>query len=344
MKILILRFSRIGDCVLASPIVEALRDRYPEAHLTWAVQPKAESMVRGLPNLDETLLWDNKQSRLRTLSRALWRTRRAGFDVVLDLNGANKSGYFMLASGAKRRISGINASRLTRWSSTEQVQDGSKETTHRLDFYLRRAAQLDIAPDARQRFFPRVPFLAEHRRFADEFLQCAGCDQNQRLIGLNLGASSAAKRWPPERFAELSDILLREDSDARIIVFGAPSDAPLLQQFQAKLDSLRTTRSSTTLQGETSDNRVLVAVGRADLLQLAALSERCAAFVTGDTGPMHIAAAVGAPVIGIFGPTPVARAHPVQKPDGARVRVLDGQALTGLQEAPMESHSVESVL
>jgi ADP-heptose:LPS heptosyltransferase len=90
--------------------------------------------------------------------------------------------------------------------------------------------------------------------------------------------------------------------------------------------------------------RVLAAVGRINLLQLAAVGERCSVVITADTGPMHIMAAVGAPVVALFGPTSVARTGPVQKPGGAPIRVLDATDLTGLLRAPMDALEVPMVL
>lgn len=228
-----------------------------------------------------------------------------------------------------------------------------KEPIHAREFYLRRASQLDIAPDAATRFFPQVPITSLHRRFANEFLAHADFGEEHRIIGLNLGAAHAVKQWPAARFAQLADALLREDERARVLVFGAPADAPLLEQFETELAKLEQSRRQMGASGKTTSNaiapgdawrgRVLVAVGRVDLMQLAALSERCSAFVTGDTGPMHIVAAVGAPIVALFGPTSVVRTGPVQKPDGAPIRVLDGQAISGLHRPSMEMHGVAAV-
>ena len=172
MKILIVRLSSIGDCVLASPVVEALRERYPNAEIVWAVQAKSAAVVCGLPGLSDTLLWNDARHRYRRLAGALWRTRRAHFDVTLDLQGLDKAALFVWASGSKRRLSGSSARRIALWSSNEQIAEPLKDerhTMHAREFYLRRAAQLDIAPGAIERFFPRVPITALHRRFADDF-------------------------------------------------------------------------------------------------------------------------------------------------------------------------------
>jgi ADP-heptose:LPS heptosyltransferase len=352
MKILIVRLSSIGDCVLASPVVEALRDRYPEAEITWAVQSKSVSVVRGLPGLVDTLVWDDRKHRVRELARTLWQVRRSHYDITLDLQGLDKAGVFLRASGSPRRVSGTTARRISRWSANEMTRE-PKEPIHAREFYLRRASQLDIAPDAAARFFPQVPITSLHRRFANEFLAHADFGEDHRIIGLNLGAAHAIKQWPATRFAQLADALLREDERARVLVFGAPADAPLLEQFETELAKLEQSRRQMGTSGKAASNviapgdawrgRVLVAVGRVDLMQLAALSERCSAFVTGDTGPMHIVAAVGAPIVALFGPTSVARTGPVQKPDGAPIRVLDGQAISGLPRPSMEMHGVEAV-
>jgi ADP-heptose:LPS heptosyltransferase len=279
------------------------------------------------------------------------------------------------------------------------------KTLHARLHYLRRAARLDIASDAAERFFPRVPVTALHRRFADEFLGRAGVDGTHQLIGLNLGAAHAVKRWSPARFAQLADALLRSDSSTRIVIFGSRADRVLLEQFETELaaceaqngvvasstaapsaqhfkngsfgnnsfmkglmngksngardDAQKNGAHDESLRGEgfrgdlsslpvqpggAWRGRVLVAVGRIDLMQLAAMGERCTAVVTADTGPMHIMAAVGAPLVALFGPTSVANTGPVQKPDGAPIRVLDGRAMSGLPRAPMDTIEVEHVL
>ena len=334
MKILIIRLSSIGDCVLSSPVLEALRDRYPDAHITWAVQAKSVSVVQGLPGLDEVLLWDSK-SREKSLKRALSHTWRERYDVALDLHGLDKAALFALASRAKRRISGTSARYLANKMSNERVDEN--EFMHARLFYLRRASLLDIAPDAATRYYPKVPILAEHRARAAKFLQEHKIQPGMRILGLNLGASETEKLWPPERFAQVSHTLLGEDANLRVVIFGAPADAWLYKRFETEFNRLH--GHATQL-----DPRVVSAVGVLGLMDVAAISEQCSAFISADTGPMHIAAAVGAPVLALFGPTSAAHTGPVQNPDGAPIRVLDARQITGRDDAPMETHSVETVL
>jgi heptosyltransferase I len=357
-KILIIRLSSIGDCVLASPVVEALIERYPNAEITWAVQAKSASVVEGLPGVAHTLLWDDRRTRWPSLAASLWRARRGNFDVALDLQGLAKAGLFLRASKATRRITGDGARRIARWSSTERVNED--EPLHARLYYLRRAAALDIAPDATERYFPRVPVTAIHRRFADEFLARAGVGPGHTVIGLNLGAAHAVKQWPPARFARLADALLREDPSARVVIFGSGAEKPLLELFETELALCEAERGRVTTPhddaplfpfddeevrpGAAWRGRVVVTVGRLNLMQLAAMGERCDAFVTADTGPMHIMAAVGAPVVALFGPTHIARTGPVQKPGAAPIRVLDAHDYSTENKPPMEAIAVETVL
>ncbi|HEX8834466.1 MAG TPA: glycosyltransferase family 9 protein, partial [Abditibacteriaceae bacterium] len=216
-------------------------------------------------------------------------------------------------------------------------------------------ASLDIAPDAAERFFPRLPMTATHRRLADEFLTHAGINADHKIVVLNLGASVPQNRWPAERFAILANNLLAADDEIRIVVTGATQDAHLLERFEAQLaltygekrkksvPGAMVNAVGTTLSGNAWPGRVLTAVGRIDLLQLAAVAERASAFVTADTGPMHIAAAAGAPVLALFGPANAAGTGPVHKPGNAPIHVLDARDVTGHWPAPMEALEVGAV-
>jgi ADP-heptose:LPS heptosyltransferase len=334
MKILIIRLSSIGDCVLSSPVLEALRERYPDAHITWAVQSKSAPVVQGLPGLDEVLLWNNR-SHEHSLLAALRKTWRERFDIALDLHGLDKAALFALASRARRRISGTSARFLANRMSNEKVIED--EFMHAREFYLRRASFLDIAPDAAQRFFPRVPVTDSHREGARKFLQERGVGDEHRVLGLNLGASETEKQWPPERFAQLASTLLEEESDLRVAVFGAPADKWLWKRFNAEFERL-------THHNEKSAARVVNAVGGLSLLEVAAVAEKSAAFISADTGPMHIAAAAGAPLLALFGPSDTRLTAPVHNPGNPPVKILDARDLAGSWPASMNLHSVARVL
>ncbi|HEX9997097.1 MAG TPA: glycosyltransferase family 9 protein [Abditibacterium sp.] len=331
MKILLIRLSSIGDCVMASSVVAALREAHPGAHIAWVVQSKSVGAVRGLEGVDEVFEWSDKNGRWRGFWQIARQIRRAHFDVVVDLQGLDKAALFMLASGAKRRITGESARRFPRKFATETVPEERK--IHARDFYFGRVAPLGIAPDVAERFFPILPIKAEHFEFATRFLTENGVGSGDTIFGFNLGASVEVNRWAPENFAHLAFNLLKNPG-AKVILFGAPADTALLEEFQ---------RSFAALNGEKTEPRVVVALGKTNLMQLAALSKKCECFLTADTGPMHIAAAVGAPVLALFGPARIWRTAPIQNPANAEIRVLEASKITGTWPAPMSAHSVESV-
>ena len=334
MKILLIRLSSIGDCVMASPVVAALLEAHPGAHITWVVQSKSVAAVRGLPGVSEVLEWDKKRKgALGEILKSLWRGR---YDAAIDLQGLDKAALFLLASRAKIRVSGSSSRRIARLVSTVCVPENGQ--IHARDYSLGRAAPLGIAPDAKERFFPVLPVTPAHHEGAARWLRENG-GENGPLIGLNLGASHHEKRWPTDYFARLAHSLL-EDShrggeNLRVAVFGAPGDFPLWQEFEAEFEKHS--------GGKNAHPRLFCLVGKTDLLEMAALTARCAVFVSADTGPMHVAAAMGAPLLALLGPTRAWRTAPIQNPRGAPIRVLDAATMTGSWPAPMTTHSVESV-
>jgi heptosyltransferase-1 len=283
VRILVIRLSAIGDCVLASPVPQALRARFPGAHVTWVVEARASEVVDGVEGVDDVLIWRDHPSRAHGLLRALWEVRRRRFDVALDLQGLAKAGVFLASSGARRRITGSRSKSLARLVSTELVPE-CQPPPHAVRVYLRRAAALGIGDEDLR---PRVPVRLEHRLYAARFLSESIPGSATTLVGFNIGASKRSKRWPPRRFAQVADALLR-DWGAHGIIFGSPAEFPLARRMVA---------------ASRCAARLHIAAGRTSLLQMAALAERCATVVTTDSGPMHIAAAMGVPVVALFGPS-----------------------------------------
>jgi lipopolysaccharide heptosyltransferase II len=284
VRILLIRLSAIGDCVLASPVPRALRARFPSAHITWAVEARASEVVAGAPEVDEVLIWRDRPSRAHGLVRALREVRARDFDIALDLQGLAKAGLFLAFSGARRRITGSRSKSLARRAATEIIAESSPPP-HAVRCYLRRAMALGTAPVDDLR--PRVPVAADHRAFAERFLRDCLPSGDRPLIGFNVGASKPSKRWSPQRFAAVADRVLPE-LDAQGLIFGGPSEVPLAQHMVA---------------ASRCPERLTLAAGRTSLLQLAALAERCITLVTADSGPMHIAAAMDVPVVALFGPS-----------------------------------------
>lgn len=283
-RLLILKLSAIGDCLLASPLARALRERYPDAHIAWAVQEKALAVVENNPHLDEVIVWRGGVGGLISL---LHTVRRSRFDVVLDVQGALKSAPVAWLSGAKWRVVSSRAEPIARRAANCIVPiEGTPP--HALEQYLRVASVLDIDPQTPRRLILGIG--EKERAWVQQFW-----DNNSaphRVVALNPASARPIKAWPAAHFAVLADLL--EENGIRTLFVGGPNDVELVGQIE---NSMR--------------RQPLNAAGKTNLRQLGALLQRCALLVSADTGPMHIAAGVGTPVVALFGPTDPRRTGPV---------------------------------
>ena len=337
-RILILKLSAIGDCLIASPLARAIRERYPRAHIAWAVQSKARAVVEGNPFLDEVLVWQGSSWR-GALSLAL-QVRRGRFDVVLDLQGTSKTFPILALSGAPVRAVSGRAKKVSRAVAT-CIAPIPTPQPHAGEQYFRVAQCLDIAPDARRDLI--MPIDDADREWAQNFWQQHDLE-DRRVVALNPGSARAIKQWPPAQFAQLAQLL--ETSGTRTLILGAPNEVELAESIaldaqnqmaqsqltpsdstknEAKMDAGEELKSNSTKNEAaraadkseavglelTPQASPIVAAGQTTLKQLGALLERCDLMVSADTGPMHIAAAVGTPIVALFGPTDPACTGPV---------------------------------
>jgi len=291
-RILIIKLSSLGDIVHALPTVNALRDRFPQARITWLVDAAWREIPDGVAAVDEVLinpLPSGKTFRFpRDLGRigAYWRgvkamrreLRARQFDAALDLHGLFRSAIWCQWSGAPVRV-GLrdNVHEFNYLFLTHRVPPAGRHAVER----MLGVAHYFGADITHPRFGYQPPPAAQ--QFADEFLAGHGVRATP-LIGINAGASRPTNRWDTDKFAAVADALA-QDLGGRIILFGAPSDLPRTHEIARRMKE-----------------PPLVAAGQTTISQLAALLQRCALLVSGDTGPMHLATAVGTPVVALFGP------------------------------------------
>ncbi|HEV8540371.1 MAG TPA: putative lipopolysaccharide heptosyltransferase III [Nitrospiraceae bacterium] len=294
-NILVIKLRYIGDVLLATPALRALREGFPDARLTVAVNRGTEPVLKQNPDVDEVL------TVLRGSPGEQWRfvqeLRRRRFDCVVDLTDGDRSAILARLSGAPVRI-GFNEEH--RWRGllyTTVVQ--IPHPTHRMDRDLEAVRALGIEPKAG----PLVLHTSsEDDQGAARVLADLGLDESrkEKLIWFQPGARYWFKAWPAERFADLAD-RLAATYGCRVLIGGDASERETAEAIRKR------TRSAPT-----------VLAGRTTLLQSAALIRRCVLFVGNDNGPMHMAAAMGIPVVALFGPS-----NPVEwGPRGGRFRVL----------------------
>jgi lipopolysaccharide heptosyltransferase I len=277
-RIALIKPSALGDIIHSLPVLTALRRRYPAAHITWVVNRGYEPLLRGHPDLDDTLPFDRSPSRTGPLETALrygrflGRLRRRRFDLVIDLQGLLRSGLMTAASGAPRRVGLSTAREGACWFYTDVVPVADVNAVHAVDRYWLVAEALGVG-DGPKRFHVPVPEAARHWALATLH------DRPRPWLVFGVGSRWMTKRWPPEHFAELAR-RARQRFGGTVVFVGSPEEAHLSQETAARL------------AGETVD-----LTGQTTLPQLAALLGQADVMVANDTGPLHLAAALGRPVV-----------------------------------------------
>ena len=288
-NILVLDFGQLGDVVLSLPALAAIRGRFPQARITVAGGSAAAPVVEMSGAADRTLPIDRVNLRdgpklraVRSLVRLIGEVRRARYDLVIDLHSLSESNLLGYLSGAPVRIFAQRGGRSLDFLATIRTPWEDRDK-HQVDRYLDVLTPLAISGA------PRVPHLRT-RREDDEavqrMLQQRDATGELPLVGLFPGAGQPRRRWPLERFAELASRLEKNDG-ARMVLFLGPEEDDMARQVRAAFSS-----SAVVLEGLT-------------LSQLASAAARLALLTSNDTGPMHLAAAVGTPVLLLLG----ARVH-----------------------------------
>lgn len=284
-NILIIDFGQLGDVVMSLPALRAVREKFPPARITAAVGKPGGEIIKLSGYADEAIEVDrvairdgSKPLSIVKIFNLVKEVRRRQFDFVIDLHSFSETNLLGFFSGAPKRLFARRRGRSLDFLANFRPQPPLEEdnrTRHQVDRYLDVLRPLGIT-DA-----PRVPRLrtsAADDHDVDKLLLRSKADAGAPLVGLFPGAGHESRRWPLAKFAALADSLSRNDA-VRPIVFVGPEEAKIIAEIRAACPSSA------------------VVLDRLSIRQLAALQARLAVFVSNDTGPMHIAAAVGAPVV-----------------------------------------------
>jgi ADP-heptose:LPS heptosyltransferase len=280
-RILIVRLSALGDVIHGLPVVCALREAFPQAVLGWVVEGRSAHLLQGHQAIDHVIAaprgWLKSPRAIADLRRRL---RAFKPDIAIDLQCLTKSAVAAWLSGAWRRIgkAGQDGRELSKWFHNELVTVGGR---HVIDHYLEMLRPLRIDSPL-VRF--DLPEAADDARMGEQTLRSLGLEHDRFAI-LNPGAGWPSKIWPPERHGEMARRLADAYGLASLAVWGVPSEKPLAESIVA------TSRGAARLAPPTT------------ITQLAALCRRSAMFLGSDTGPMHLAVAVGTPTISLHGPS-----------------------------------------
>jgi heptosyltransferase-2 len=284
----------IGDTVMCTPALHLLRKSLPSASIAALAKEQVAPTLEANPDIDRIIVMTEKES-YRELTRKIMAGK---FDTgILFPNSFSSALLFRLAHIPERIGYSTDYRSLLLTKRIKPPSNFKKE--HQTFYYLQLIEKyLFLTHNSHQTATQKMAELVwniteEEKIEADELLQGANISSQKRLIGINPGAAHGpAKRWLSERFAEVGDELVKKHN-ARIVIFGSPDE-----------------RKIATGVAEMMRFKPLNFAGKTNLRQLAAIISRCQLFITNDTGNMHIAAAVGTPVIAIFGSTDSRRTAP----------------------------------
>ncbi len=296
-RVLLVKLSSIGDIVHALPLADALRDALPDAHFAWAVRKKFADLLEGNPNLDAVHTLDAKG--VRAAARFGRRLQRENFDVTLDAQGLLFSGLVTRLSGAKRRV-GLDRNREGNALFLTHAVVPGRQRAHIVEILRGFVPALGLpAPGP----VKRQTYLAEGEAGkAGALLAEAGAAHDKPIVGFIVGASTPDKTWPRERWVELCRRV--SGNGARPVLLGGPGESALAETILQEAGGAAITGNL---------------AGKTPLRVLASTLARCAVVVGGDSGPTHLAVAVGAPVVGLYGVTDPARTGPAWGPAPAIV-------------------------
>ncbi|MGR3176587.1 MAG: glycosyltransferase family 9 protein [Candidatus Anammoxibacter sp.] len=301
-KILIIRLSAIGDVVNVLPALKVLRTSFPSAHITWLVEDRAKDVIYGNPDLNEIIVFPRKQWQkeickpstfLSVIFRAITffkSLRKSEFDLIIDFQGNLKSGLMTMFSGKCIKL-GFDSYASKEWNHlfTNRHAHLANERIHRIDKNLellksiRSIKSTNIDAGNVQ---PQIIVNQKDNDYISDFLD-KNTDREKRLVVIHPGTSEFGeyKRWPVANYALLTDMLIERLNVSALLTWGGPSDLKIVEEITSLMK-----------------RDAIISCQTQSIKQLTEIIRQSYIFISGDTGPMHIASILRKPIIAIFGP------------------------------------------
>ena len=279
-KILVTFLMHLGDLTLTTPFIHALRNAAPDTHITFLADEKLKDVVLHNPYLDEVITIDKKgrDNSLLALVACARKLSRMDFDVLINLHPNERCSFICALTKAKVRAGTTHALFKPFWD----VFTPLNRKIHAADMYLNVLEQLGVTEIKHNglEIFP----CEEHIKQAENFWRENGVFGSDKLIGFNIGSAVVTKRWAPERFAQVADILA--EKGYKPVFFGGTMDEEMVQAAVRKMHTIP-----------------VVATGAFTIGTLAAAMRRCSLIITNDSGPMHVAISQKVPIVAMYGPS-----------------------------------------
>jgi lipopolysaccharide heptosyltransferase I len=311
-RFLVIRLSAIGDVVRTLPAVKGLRERYPDAYIAWLVEEKSSDILLDSPYVDKVIVFPRLQltgkaggrlspgARSASLSRFISELRAEKFETVLDFHGILKSGLLALLSGAKERI-GFRRD-YTKEFNWLFINRAMVPPGHRISRFERNVSLVTYLDAAPSDLDVRISVPQEVKERIDTKLQ--PFNDSKPLVAIHPATSRPFKHWDTRNFARVADRLLTDEVAQVLITYG-PGEEDVAKRVVSEMGP-----------------GGAPIVESASLREYAWLIKRADLYFGSDTGPMHIASAMGTPVVALFGPTDPAVNSPYRQPHRVLYRAL----------------------
>lgn len=276
-KILIIRFSSIGDIILTTPVLMALKEKYPKAELFYVTKKEYVELVELFPNVDDIFCIDSK-NKIKGLIELIKKINLERFNLLIDLHRSLRSIILYYFSFAKHKLH-YSKYRFKRFLRIHFKWKLLSKNLHVIDYYFKPLEKFGISSNNRElklSVSKDLQGLVENK---------FGIVNDNLIIGICPGAKWETKRWPIDKFAELGDKLI-DSLNAKVILLGGPDDLLIGEKMEYLMM-----------------NKPINLIGKTSLSELVALIKWCNIIITNDSSPLHIAVALKIPSISIFGPT-----------------------------------------
>jgi lipopolysaccharide heptosyltransferase II len=302
-RILVFAYHGLGNFIMYTPSLKLLRDNFPDARIDLQVgnNTGCEEVVAGSRLFDNIYNLPYHSGPRRWIERAK-EIREARYDLTINEFHSHswKLALLVAFSGAPFRVGHVTSpgwsERFSRYSFVFNMPVVMREDEHEIERYLDLLDPLRIARPEPGEAGTSLFLTSEDREFARRFLLRSTADRFGEIIGIQPGTSPAMrwKQWPLDRYRELIEDLLEQKPNSRIVLFGSSGELQMIEELAGGLN-----------------RRVLIAAGRTTVKEVAALIEICDLLVCNDSGLMHVAVAMGTPVVAIYGPTDIRRTAPL---------------------------------
>lgn len=307
----------IGDAVMATPALGAVRATFPKAHITVVANPMVAELFAFHPDCDQVIRFE-RNSRHAGIG-GFWRfcrsLRNERFDMAILFQNAIEAAVMAVLAGIPRRVGYFTECRRLLLTNGVNTAD-KKHGLHHVDYYLHLLGQMGFAGERRS---PRLALTPAEAAWSMDHLGPGD------WVAVNPGASyGSAKRWFPERFAAVADGL-SDEFGVRVVLTGGPGEAEIGRDIEQAMR-----------------HAPLNLIGRTTVRELMAILAHCKLVVTNDSGPMHVAAAFGVPIVAVFGPTD----HTTTSPVGGNCRIVRQEvecAPCMLRECPIDHRCMERI-